>query len=65
VQGDGLESHHLTKQVVQGDGLGSHHLTKQVVQGDGLESHHLIKANIKPNKSLIALVETLGKNKIK
>jgi hypothetical protein len=50
---------------VQGDGLGSHHLTKQVVQGDGLESHHLIEANNKPNKSLIALVETLGKNKIK
>jgi hypothetical protein len=50
---------------VQGDALGSHHLTKQVVQGDGLGSHHLIEANNKPNKSLITLVETLGKNKIK
>lgn len=37
----------------------------KVVQGDGLGSHHLIEASIKLNKSLIALVETLGKNKIK
>jgi hypothetical protein len=47
---------------VQGDGLGSHHhLTKQVVQGDDElgSNYHLIKANMKPNKSLIALVGTL------
>ncbi len=35
--------------------------TKQVMQGDGLGSRQFIQANFKPNKSLITLVETLGK----